>query len=157
MAERGRTAEGIALIREGIDHFAGRGTSIVPWIALSEAQARAHRMDEAILTIERALSAGGEQRINLLRARWRRAELLLARGDATRAVDDFHEVIEAARRAQSKAYELRATTSLARVLARQGKVEDARAMLIEVYGWFTEGLDTADLKDAQALLAELGS
>ena len=55
----------------------------------------------------------------------------------------------------SKAYELRATTSLARLLAKQGKRAEARTMLAEIYGWFTEGFDTADLKDAKALLEEL--
>ena len=52
--------------------------------------------------------------------------------------------------------ELRATTSLARLLAKQGRRDEARAMLAEIYGWFTEGFDTADLKDAKALLDELG-
>jgi predicted ATPase len=50
---------------------------------------------------------------------------------------------------------LRATTSLARLLAKQGRRDEARAMLAEIYGWFTEGFDTADLKDAKALLDEL--
>ena len=51
--------------------------------------------------------------------------------------------------------ELRATTSLARVLAKQEQCEEARRMLAEIYNWFTEGFDTADLKDAKALLDEL--
>jgi predicted ATPase len=51
--------------------------------------------------------------------------------------------------------ELRATMSLARLLAKQGERNEARRMLAEIYGWFTEGFDTADLKDAKALLAEL--
>jgi predicted ATPase len=50
---------------------------------------------------------------------------------------------------------LRATTSLARLLNKQGRRDEARAMLAEIYGWFTEGFDTADLKDARALLDEL--
>jgi predicted ATPase len=54
-----------------------------------------------------------------------------------------------------KAYELRATMSLARLLASQGRREESHDMLIEVYNWFTEGFDTADLKDAKALLDEL--
>jgi predicted ATPase len=56
----------------------------------------------------------------------------------------------------AKAWELRATTSLARLLAQQSRRGEARAMLAEIYGWFTEGFDTADLKDAKALLDELG-
>ena len=55
----------------------------------------------------------------------------------------------------AKAWELRATTSLARLLASQGRREEARAMLADIYNWFTEGFDTADLKDAKALLEEL--
>ncbi len=56
---------------------------------------------------------------------------------------------------KARFFELRATTSLARLLKRQGKTEEARAMLTEIYNWFTEGFDTADLKDAKALLDEL--
>ena len=57
----------------------------------------------------------------------------------------------------AKAWELSATTSLARLLAKQDKREEARAMLAEIYNWFTEGFETADLKDAKALLDELSS
>ena len=53
--------------------------------------------------------------------------------------------------------ELRATTSLARLLAKQGRRDEARTMLADIYGWFTEGFDTADLKDAKALLDELST
>jgi predicted ATPase len=55
----------------------------------------------------------------------------------------------------AKSYELRATTSLARLLRETDRPEEARATLSEIYGWFTEGFDTADLKDAKALLDEL--
>jgi hypothetical protein len=54
-------------------------------------------------------------------------------------------------------WELRATTSLARLLDEQGRRAEARAMFAEIYGWFTEGFDTRDLKDAKALLDELGA
>jgi predicted ATPase len=56
----------------------------------------------------------------------------------------------------AKSYELRATITVARMLAEQGKRDEARTMLAEIYGWFTEGFDTPDLKDAKALLDELG-
>jgi predicted ATPase len=56
---------------------------------------------------------------------------------------------------QARAWELRATTSLARLLERQGHRDEARTMLAAIYDWFTEGFDTADLKDAKALLEEL--
>ena len=57
----------------------------------------------------------------------------------------------------AKSFELRATTSFARLLASQGKRKEARAMLADIYNWFTEGFDTADLKDAKALLDELSA
>jgi predicted ATPase len=57
----------------------------------------------------------------------------------------------------AKAWELRATTSLARLLDKQGNRNEAHAMLAEIYAWFTEGFDTADLKDAKALLDELNA
>ena len=58
---------------------------------------------------------------------------------------------------QAKAFELRATTSLARLLASQGRRDEARAMLAEIYHWFTEGFDTRDLIEAKTLLEELGT
>ena len=61
-----------------------------------------------------------------------------------------------ARKQGAKSWELRATTSLARLLASQGHREEARTMLAEIYNWFTEGFDTADLKEAKALLDGLG-
>ena len=63
--------------------------------------------------------------------------------------------IRDARRQSVKSWELRATVSLARLWQKQGKKEEARQMLAEIYGWFTEGFDTADLKDAKALLETL--
>jgi predicted ATPase len=54
-----------------------------------------------------------------------------------------------------KAWELRATTSLAQLLAKESRCDEARVMLADIYGWFTEGFDTADLKDAKALLDQL--
>jgi adenylate cyclase len=71
------------------------------------------------------------------------------------AEECFLKAIEIARRQQAKSLELRAVMSLARLWKRQGKKEEARQMLAEIYGWFTEGFDTADLKDAKALLEEL--
>jgi predicted ATPase len=65
------------------------------------------------------------------------------------------EALRIARMQQTKSYELRAATSLARVWGEQGRRPEARELLAPVYGWFTEGFDTADLKGAKALLAEL--
>ena len=74
--------------------------------------------------------------------------------NAAPAEQSFRTAIEISRRQKAKSWEMRATTSLARLLVKQGKRDEARAMLAEIYNWFTEGLDTADLKDAKALLDE---
>jgi predicted ATPase len=84
-------------------------------------------------------------------------ELMLARGDQADAEASFHRVIEVARRQQAKSWELRATVSLCRLWQEQGKREEARERLAEIYGWFSEGFDTVDLIEARALLDELSS
>ena len=83
-----------------------------------------------------------------------KGELLLVQNptDSAEAELCFRTAIEIARRQSARSAELRATTSLARLLARQDRRDEARATLAEIYGWFTEGFDTADLKDAKALL-----
>ena len=65
--------------------------------------------------------------------------------------------IAVARRQQARSFELRASISLARILAQQGRRSEAHKMLSDIYNWFTEGFDTADLKDAKALLDELSN
>ena len=67
----------------------------------------------------------------------------------------LREAVDVAKKQNAKWLELRATTSLARLLAAQGNRDEARVMLAEIYNWFTEGFDTADLKEAKALLEEL--
>jgi predicted ATPase len=84
-----------------------------------------------------------------------RAELLLMQGDSAEAEASLHNAIEVARRQSAKSWELRATTSLARLWQGQGRMDQARQVLAEVYGWFTEGYGTPDLKEAEALLQEL--
>jgi tetratricopeptide (TPR) repeat protein len=76
-------------------------------------------------------------------------ELLMRGSRVAEAQACFRLAIEMARDQKAKIWELRATTSLARLLAKQGRREEARSMLAEIYGWFTEGFDTADLKDAR--------
>ena len=71
------------------------------------------------------------------------------------AEECFWKAIEIARRQQAKSWELRAVMSLSRLWQQQGKQAEARQMLAEIYGWFTEGFDTADLKDARILLNKL--
>jgi predicted ATPase len=90
------------------------------------------------------------------------AELFRLRGELksadhpVEAEADFHRALKVARSQNARSLELRATMSLARLLDRQGHRDDARAMLAEIHNWFTEGFDTSDLKDAKALLDELG-
>jgi tetratricopeptide (TPR) repeat protein len=88
---------------------------------------------------------------------WRlRGELLALRGGAeTEAEHSFERALRVARSQKARSWELRATASLSRLLTRQGKRDEARTMLAEIYNWFSEGFDTADLKDAKALLDEL--
>jgi len=97
-------------------------------------------------------------------ARWWEAELSRLQGalllqhprpDVAQAEACFQQALDIARRQQAKALELRAALSLARLWQGQGQRTAARQLLAEIYGWFTEGLDTADLQDAKALLAAL--
>jgi predicted ATPase len=81
--------------------------------------------------------------------------LLLASERSSEPETCFRRAIEIARLESAKSLELRAVTSLARLLDEQGKQGEARRMLGEIYAWFTEGFDTADLKDAKALLDAL--
>jgi predicted ATPase len=76
-------------------------------------------------------------------------------GDEAEAEASLHKAIAVARRQQAKSWELRATTSLARLWREQGRTDEARQMLAEIYGWFTEDFDTPDLREAKALLEEL--
>ena len=77
--------------------------------------------------------------------------------DAAKAEAYFERALAVARQQQAKSWELRAAMSLARLWRDQGKVQQARELLAPVYGWFTEGFDTRDLKEAKALLEELAA
>jgi predicted ATPase len=77
--------------------------------------------------------------------------------DAATAETYFERALSVARQQQAKSFELRAAMSMARLWRDQGKREEARDLLAPVYGWFTEGFDTRDLKEAKALLNELSS
>jgi len=83
-----------------------------------------------------------------------KGELLLRQDHSktTEAQSCFQRAIEIARNQSAKSLELRATMSLARLFAKEGRVDEARTMLAEIYGWFTEGFDTADLKEAKVSL-----
>jgi tetratricopeptide (TPR) repeat protein len=157
-AQLGRASEGVALIRQGIAGLLEIGFRLnITYAtgALAEAQAGAGAVSEALQTVEQALQANPDELV------WRpdnlrlRGDLRLTQGQTELAEVDFREAIALAQKMGAKAWELRATMSLARLLAQQGHRDDARTMLAEIYGWFTEGFDTRDLQDAKSLLAEL--
>jgi predicted ATPase len=85
-----------------------------------------------------------------------RGELLRLRGDVAEAEECFRRALEGARREGAKSLELRAATSLARLLRERTRIDEARALLAPVYEWFTEGFTSRDLREAKAVLAELG-
>ena len=132
--------------REGV----GRVTEF-----LAEAQGREGAIVEALETVERALQANLDALVHRPEALRLRGELRFKLGQMEPAEADFIEAIALAQKVSAKAWELRATMSLARLLAKQSRCEEARTKLSEIYTWFTEGFDTADLKDAKALLDEL--
>jgi class 3 adenylate cyclase/tetratricopeptide (TPR) repeat protein len=157
-ARLGGLGEGIALIREGMSGLVGVGSDVKvrDYQSLADAQIRDGAIEDALITVEQALSANPEERWMRPESFRLRGRVRLEQGQFQQAEADFREAIGLARSMSAKILELRATTSLARLLAKQGKRDEARAMLSEIYGWFTEGFDTADLKDAKALLEELG-
>jgi tetratricopeptide (TPR) repeat protein len=154
----GRTTEGIFLIRQGIAgklEYGYRSQITRELAFLTDAQASAGAVTDALETVEQALCANLEEIAYRPEALRLRGELRLRKGDAKQAEGDFREAISLAQTMSAKAWELRTTMSLARLLAKQGKRDEARAMLADIYNWFTEGFDTPDLKDAYALLDEL--
>jgi predicted ATPase len=125
--------------------------------SLAEAQAKAGYPEEGLATLTEALALVEQSDERYCEAELYRVkgELLLAQGDEAEAEASLHRAIEVARRQQAKSWELRATVGLCRLWRKQGRIDEARRMLAEIYGWFTEGFDTPDLKEAEALLEEL--
>ncbi|MGD0291263.1 MAG: tetratricopeptide repeat protein [Candidatus Binataceae bacterium] len=159
-AQLGHASEGVAMIRQGLAGFAETGSRIGitdRLTSLAEAQALDGKIDDALITIEEALLANPEELVFRPNALTCRGELRLRLGQTALAEADFREAIALAQKMQAKLWELRATISLARLLASQGRRDEARAMLADIYNWFTEGFDTADLIDAKALLDELSA
>jgi predicted ATPase len=150
--------EGTALIRQGITRMLEVGKHWSTRISLgflAEAQERAGATADALETVEQALQANPDNLVDRPEILRIRGELRLKVGRSELAEADFREAIALAQSMGAKAWELRATMSLARLLAQQDRRDEAHSMLAEIYNWFTEGFDTADLKDAKALLDEL--
>jgi predicted ATPase len=161
VAQREQGAEGIVQIREGLAALRAGGSELaLPWglALLAEASGTKRGVEEALNVLAEALTVSNKNGDLMYEAEIYRlkGELLLASAEnRTEAESCFRRAIEIARRQQAKSWELRAVMSLSRLWQRQGKKDEARHMLAEIYGWFTEGFDTADLKDAKALLGEL--
>ena len=131
---------------------------------LAQAYGRAGQAEEGLSVLAEALALVEEigERYYEAEIYRLRGELLLVQGNQVEAETSIHQAegcfrhaIEVARRQQAKSWELRATTSLARLWREQDKQEEARESLAEIYRWFTEGFDTADLREAKVLLEQL--
>jgi predicted ATPase len=145
---------------EGLEAVGSRNQASWRMACLAEAQLQLDELEAAESCLERAsaiVTAGdgwAEPEVHRIAA-----EAILRRpgGDTLAAQRLFEEAVALARKQSSKWWELRATVGLARLLRDTGRRDEARTMLAEIYGWFTEGCDTADLKDAKALLDELNA
>jgi class 3 adenylate cyclase/tetratricopeptide (TPR) repeat protein len=158
LARLGKAAEGNALIRDGLAKLEeiGSRVSITHFlILLAEVQGWDGAFEQALETIEQAWRANQEETVYAPYRLVCRGELRLAVGQTERAEADFREAIELARSMSAKAYELRATIALSRIVKARGDTEAAREILAPVYEWFVDGLDTVDMKDGRALLDEL--
>ena len=122
---------------------------------MAVAQERGGAITDALETAEQAVQANPKEFFYRPEEFRIRAELRLKIGQTELAEEDFREALALAQKMGAKAWELRATMSLARLLAKQDRCDEARAMLADIYNWFTEGFETRDLKDAKALLDEL--
>jgi tetratricopeptide (TPR) repeat protein len=160
---QGRYEEGIAQIRRGIS--AGRANGWTPralsLCLLASGLGKVGRPQEGLEVLEEGFASVAKtgERIASPYLYHVKGELLLAQNpsDGANAERCFRTAIEIARQQSARMAELRATTSLAQLLAKQGRRDEARQILAEIYGWFTEGFDTADLKDAKTLLADLSA
>ena len=163
MAMGGSTKEGIADLLQGMnDYFrTGAESSRVHWsVLLAEAYLAAGQIEKGLSALDEArLDQSGERYYEPEYHRMR-GELLLARaGSDSRALADgercFEQALQVARAQHARSLELRAAMSMCRLWRRQDRSEDAAKLLAGVYGGFTEGFDTADLREA-ALLLEAG-
>ena len=160
--QQGRAKEGIEQMHQGLT--AHRATGALAgrpiWLALlAEAHGSLGQPEEGLTVLTEALALADTTGERLWEPELYRlqGELLLQQSsdNQTDAVTCFQHALEIARHQQAKSCELRTATSLARLWQRQGKRDEARQVLGDVYNWFTEGFDTADLQDAKALLDEL--
>jgi predicted ATPase len=164
LALTGKASDAVHMITVGITAWRSTGSTL--WLPLglsylTRAYAELGQFDDAWRCIGEAIAA-----VETTKERWWEAEVNRVAGeialmsperDVGKAKAYFERALAIARQQQAKSWELRASMSLARLWRDQGKVQQARELLAPVYGWFTEGFDTRDLKEAKALLEELGS
>jgi predicted ATPase/class 3 adenylate cyclase len=162
LAMQGREEEGIAQLRQGWAASQATGARINQprFLAmLVEADRNIWQSEEGLAYLSEAMATVEQTGERYYEAELHRlkGELLLQQSvdNQVEAETCFHQAISIAQRQQAKSWELRAATSLAKLWQRQGKCQEAYDLLAPVYGWFTEGFDTLDLKDAKALLEEL--
>jgi len=160
---RGEKSLGLAEMTEGIEELNSLGSflfsSVWGLVLLAEGQIETQDYEAARISVGQGL-----KNLDWTRALWCEPEVYRVAGELERqrpggdrgvSENQYRKAIEIAQQRSFKWWELRATTGLARLLRDTNRRDEARAMLAEIYNWFTEGFDTADLKDAKALLDEL--
>jgi predicted ATPase len=159
---QGQGDEGVAHIRQGLAAFRATGAELAQpyYLALlGEAYGEVGQIDEGLKVLDKALATIDHTGEHFCEAEVHRlkGELLLAHSAKHSAAAEgcFQQALYVARRQCAKAWELRAAMSLSRLWQQQGKRAEARELLAPIYGWFTEGFDTADLQAARALLHAL--
>jgi predicted ATPase len=159
---KGELPEAALLLRRGIERWVGLGGHLFnPYTksALAEALALQGDLDAALQVIDEVLEQierpGWQQRVHLPEILRLKGWVLQRKGKDVDAEAQLRASIDVAREQKAKSWELRSSTTLARLLAERGQRDAACDLLAPIYGWFTEGFDTKDLKEAKSLLNEL--
>ena len=160
----GKVPDGAEMINAGLTALRSTGATFMMPLnltSLASAYAELGKFDDARRCIDEAATAAKTAKEGWCEAHINRTaggiELRSPRPDAAKAQAYFEHALAVARQQQAKSWELRASMSLARLWRSQGKPQQALELLAPVYGWFTEGFDTRDLKEAKALLEELAA
>ena len=163
LAEQGQGEEGRAQMHQGMAAYQATGSEVFrPYYLafLAEAYGKAGQAEEGLTMLAEALTAVHKTGERFYEAELYRlkGELLMARSAAhhMEAETCFRQALDVARCQQAKSWELRAALSLSRLWQQQGERAKAQDLLAPIYGWFTEGFDTADLQEARVLLEDLG-
>ena len=162
LAMQGDSEKGIAFVQESLAVRRKMGIKIdQEWwlLGLAEAYWKNGQIEEGVSVIAEAMEIAEKAGTQMCLAELYRlkGESLLMQSDEAKAEACFHQAIEVTRRHQGKSLELRTTVRLCRLWQKRGKIKEARQMFQAIYGWFTEGFDTADLLEAKALLEELST